>query len=314
MTLRGRRITRRAAAGWLLAAARLPARATEPCAPRLRVAATTPELASLAGAVGGALVQVRTLVPPEMDPESFEPGVRDLALLEGASVVLRVGLGFDFWLDPLLGRARRSHPRSQEAVVDLSAGIPLLEVHGRDPFARDGHAHGIANPHYWLDPANAVTVTGTIAAALARSCPPAGEAILQNRERFVAQLGERMAQWRRRLAPCRGAAVLAYHNSWPYFARRFHLNVVGFVEPKEGVTPSAAHLASLLSLARRTGVRAILQTSSEPRKLSDALAERLDIPVVSLAPGVGSVAGTGDYASFMGTNVEALARALGSAG
>jgi ABC-type Zn uptake system ZnuABC Zn-binding protein ZnuA len=199
-------------------------------------------------------------------------------------------------------------------VVDLSAGIPLLEVHGRDPFARDGHAHGIANPHYWLDPANAVTVTGTIAAALARCCPPAREQILQNRERFVAQLGERMAQWRGRLAPCRGAAVLAYHDSWPYFARRFHLNVVGFVEAKEGVTPSAAHLVSLLSLARRTGVRAILQTGNEPRKLSDALAERLGIPVVSLAPGVGSIAGTGDYPGFMEHNVEALARALGSAG
>jgi ABC-type Zn uptake system ZnuABC Zn-binding protein ZnuA len=249
-----------------------------------------------------------------MDPESFEPGARDLALLEDASLVLRVGLGFDFWLDKLLGRAPGRHPPAQQAVVDVAAGIPLLEVRGRDPFARDGHAHGIANPHYWLDPANAVTMTGTIAVALCNGCPPARDAFLLNRERFVAQLEERIAQWRQRLAPCRGAAVLAHHNTWPYFARRFHLNVVGFVEPKEGVTPSAAHLAALLSVARRSRVRAILQTGSEPRKLSDALAARLGIPVVSLAPDVGSVAGTGDYLRLIDYNVEALARALGSAG
>jgi ABC-type Zn uptake system ZnuABC Zn-binding protein ZnuA len=91
------------------------------------------------------------------------------------------------------------------------------------------------------------------------------------------------------------------------------LNVVGFVEPREGVTPSVAHLASLLSLARRSKVRAILQASNEPSQLSRLLAARLQVPLVALAPTTGSVPATGDYLSFMDYNVEALARALGPA-
>lgn len=310
------RLTRRAAAAWLLAACRVRARESEAgrCPPILRVVATTAELSSLAATVGAGLAEIRTLVLPPMDPESFEPGVRDLALIEGASILLRVGLGFDFWIDKLLGRSEPSRARWRGMIVDVSSGIPLLEVHGRDPFARDAHAHGIANPHYWFDPRNAATMSGTIAAALVRSCPDARDAILGNRERFLAQLDRRMSEWAHRLAPCRGAAVLAYHNTWPYLARRFHLNVAGFIEPKEGVTPSAAHVASLLSLGRRSRARAILQTMNEPRNLSQAVATRLGIPLVQLAPGVGSVPGTDDYLGFMDYNVNALARALACAG
>ncbi|MEJ8840658.1 metal ABC transporter substrate-binding protein [Ramlibacter sp. AN1133] len=309
------RITRRAAALGMLAACTAPARAApaDACSPKLRVVATTSDLASLAAIVGAGLVQVRTLVLPPMDPESFEPGVRDLALIEDAALVLRVGLGFDFWLDKMLGSQGRSPARWRGAIVDVSSGIPLLEVQGRNPFARDAHAHGIANPHYWLDPRNAATMSGTIAAALAARCPEAGETVRANHARFLAQLDGRISAWSWRLAPWRGAAVLAFHNTWPYFARRFHLNVAGFVEPKEGVTPSAAHVASLLALGRRWNVRAILQTTDEPKKLSQSLAARLGIPLVELAAGVGSVPGTGDYLAFMDHNVNALARALAPA-
>ena len=49
---------------------------------------------------------------------------------------------------------------------------------------------------------------------------------------------------RRRLARCTGVPLVAYHNSWAYFARRFRLDFVGFIEPKPGVPPSPAHLAA----------------------------------------------------------------------
>ncbi|MGE5164836.1 MAG: metal ABC transporter solute-binding protein, Zn/Mn family [Sphingobacteriales bacterium] len=35
----------------------------------------------------------------------------------------------------------------------------------------DGHAHGSGNPHYWLDPKNAETITANVLEALARIDP-----------------------------------------------------------------------------------------------------------------------------------------------
>src|SRR5256886_2788036 len=134
----------------------------------MRLVATTSDLASLARAVVGDLAQVETIIPPAADPEAFEPRPSDLARLKGASVVIRVGLGYDHWLDKLLSMHRDAPINPGGAgYVDPSIGIPLLDVKGSsvDPATRDGHAHGLANPHYWLDPANAEIITGGIAEA-----------------------------------------------------------------------------------------------------------------------------------------------------
>jgi ABC-type Zn uptake system ZnuABC Zn-binding protein ZnuA len=280
-------------------------------AARIVVVATTSDIASLVTVVGGDLVQVKTIVPPMIDPEAFEPRVGDLAALANADMVVRVGLGYDFWIDRLTDRPDLQQGGSRS--VDASAGVPLLEVGGRDPAAQDGHGHSLANPHYWLDPANAETITAAIAAGIIRLAPDARNTVSANRDRFLANLHERLASWIRQLAPFRGAAVLAYHNSWPYFARRFGLNVVGFIETKEGVAPSAAHLSALIGETRRSGVRVIVQNTYEPTGVSEMLSARTGVPVIVLAPTVGSVQQATDYLSLMDYNVGVLAGALASA-
>jgi ABC-type Zn uptake system ZnuABC Zn-binding protein ZnuA len=279
----------------------------------LRVVATTSDLGSLARAVAGDLAQVETIVPPAADAEAFEPRPSDLAKLKGAAVVIRVGLGYDHWLDKLLAmHADAAVNRGGAGYVDASVGIPLLEVKGSslDPASRDGHAHGLANPHYWLDPANAEVITGGIAEAMMRAAPSAIEKIIAQRDDFLAALSARLAEWDRLLAPHRGARLLAYHNTWPYFARRFRLNIVDVIEVKEGVTPSPARLAKLAAIMREQAIRVILHEPFEPEETSQLLARRTGAHVVKLAPSVGSVAAAADYLRLFDYNVETLARAL----
>ncbi len=218
-------------------------------AQKLRVVATTSDLASLAEAVTGDLARVETIIPPSADPEAFEPRPSDLARLKGASVVVRVGLGYDHWLDKLLSlHGDAAVNRRGAGYVDASFGIPLLEVKGSsvDPANRDGHAHGLANPHYWLDPVNAEIITGGIAEAGIRAAPEMAEKIIANRDGFLVWLKARLTEWEQLLAPHRAAPLIAYHNTWPYFARRFRLNIVDVIENKAGVTPSPG-------TARQTG-------------------------------------------------------------
>lgn len=274
--------------------------------------ATTSDVGSLAAAVGGDLVRVQVIVPPGRDPEGFEPRPRDLLILRDAALVVRVGLGYDFWIDALLARLGKPElERGGAGSVDASTGIALLELRGRSPVApQDGHAHGAANPHYWLDPLNAETMTAAIAEGMIRVDPGLREPVTANRERFLAALHARLAGWSQALAPFEGAAVLAYHNSWPYLARRFRLNVVGFIEPKEGVAPSPAHLAALLGVARESRARAILHEAQQPQEASTLLAGRAGIPVAVLASSVGALPEATDYLALFDYDIGVLARAL----
>jgi len=203
--------------------------------------------------------------------------------------------------------------RGGDAYVDASTGVPLLEVSGQSVVNEGGHAHGVANPHYWLDPENAKIVSASVAEGLARVLPDERARIAANRERFVADLDARLARWTAQLAPIAGVKLIAYHNSWPYFARRFRLDVIGFIEPKPGVAPSPAQLARLVAAGKTAGVRAIVHEPYEPTDAARFVAQKLGVPVVLLATSVGSVPAAKDYFGLFDHNVGALAKALGVA-
>ena len=287
--------------------------AAAPAVAAIHVMATTTDLAALVVAVGGDLVTVESIVPPGVDPEAFEPRPGDLGRLRRADLLVRVGLGYDYWLDALVKQTGEKRlMRGGEANLDASAGIPLLEIRGQSVVNEGGHAHGAANPHYWLDPENAITITAGIAEALIRIAPGQREQLLANREGFLLQLETQRARWSQALAPFAGAKLIAYHNSWPYFARRFRLDVIAFIEPKAGVAPSPAHLARVIAQGRKAQARAIVHEPYEPEDASRFVAGKLAVPMVRLAVSVGSIEGMGNYLALFDYNVGTLAKALGA--
>ena len=275
----------------------------------LEVVTTTTDLKSLVEVVGGDRVRVTSLVPPLMDAEDYQPKPQDLGRLKNAALVVRVGVDYDLWLDRLLRQAGNpAMARGGAGYLDASYGIALLEVRGAAVGDQAGHAHGSGNPHYWLDPANAEIVTGFILEALARLDPSHARDHESRRNAFLARLAGKLREWDAALAGLRGVPIVAYHNSWAYFARRFRLNIAGTIEPRSGVPPNPAHLARLAQLMREKDVKLIVRQPTEPARYPAFLAERTGAAVVVLAASVGALPGADDYLSLFDANVRALLR------
>ena len=256
--------------------------------------------------MGGDAIAASHLIPAGQDGESFQPRPQDVAQLREARVVLRVGVDYDLWLDGLLRQSGNAAiQRGAPGYIDASRDVALLDVRAGGVGPADGHAHGRGNPHYWLDPANAEMITGTLLEALARIDPPNAQRYEANRLAFLARLEARMAEWKAVLAA--PPALIAYHDTWPYLARRFRLRFVGIVEPRPGVPASPAHLAELVRRGREHRVAAIVREPREPRRDADFLAGRIGARVVILASGVGAVPEARDYLSLIDYNVRALA-------
>jgi len=280
---------------------------------KLRLVATTPDLASLAEAVCGERVTVSSIVPPGSDAEEYQPRPRDLERLRGADAVMRVGVDYDLWLDRLLGQAQNAAlARGAPGYIDASVAIALLDVRGAA--VGPGHQHGSGNPHYWLDPANAEIITGNLLEALARLDPPGAHHYERRRIAFLDRLAAKRGDWQRALAPYQGQALIAYHNNWAYLARRFRLNLAGFIEIKPGVPPSPAHLASLLRTMREKDIAIIVRQPHEPARNTGFLASRSGAAVVVLAASVGALPETPDYFGLIDYNVKALAAAFSQRG
>ncbi len=275
----------------------------------LPVVTTTTDLRALVEAVGGERVTVTSLVPPGFDAEEYQPKPQDAARLKRAKLAVRVGLDFDLWFDPLLAQADAGLRRGGPGYVDASFAIAALEVRGLAVGPGDGHAHGSGNPHYWLDPKNADIVTGNILEGLARIDPAHGKDYEANRLAFLARLEQRLAEWEGKLGALADVPLVAYHNSWAYFARRFRLDFIGYLEPKPDVPPTPSHLAALLQSMRARDAKIIVRQPHEPAKDVSLLAQRTGAAIVVLAASVGALPGTDDYFSLFDTDIAALVAA-----
>ena len=281
----------------------------------LDVVATSTDLKALVEAVGGERVRVESLAPALHEPHAVDVTPGQLARLKSAALLVRVGLDHEPWLARV--RATVSDPRfapGAAADLDVSRGIALLQTETPRVKSEQGvHVHGFGNPHYWLDPANARPMTQTILAGLARLSPDAREAFSRNRARFLERLDAGIRRWTDAMAPYHGARVVAFHDSWPYFARRFGLVIAATVEPVPGVPPSPASLAALTAGMKDAGVRVLIVEPSASRSVADRVAGPSGARVVTLVPSVGGDPEARDYVTLFDVNVRRLTEALAGA-
>ena len=278
----------------------------------IAVATTSTDLKALVVAVGGERVAVESLAPPLHDPHAVEITPAQLARLRSAALLVRIGLDHEPWLARV--RAVVNDPRFAPGGpndLDVSRGIDVLQSETpRVRSERGVHVHGFGNPHYWLDPMNARPMTQTIVEALARLAPGDRETFSRNRARLLTGLDADLARWTATLASARGARVVAYHDTWPYFARRFGLVVVATVEPAPGVPPSPASLAELTARMKETGVKLVIAEPSSNASIAVQVAARGGARLVTLVPSVGGDPEAHDYPGLFEVNVRRLARAL----
>lgn len=274
---------------------------------KVSVVASTTDLAAIARAVGGEAVHVEAIAQGDGNPHAIEVLPSSMMKVARAQLYLKVGLGLDLWAQPIIDGARNKRLR----VVDCSRGVPVLEQPSGRVDASMGDVHPEGNPHYWLDPANGLLIAATIRDALCAADPAHAGDYRSRCTVFEGTLSKRMAAWSQQALPLRGMPVVSYHRSWPYFARAFHLDVVGFVEPKPGIEPTPAHTAQLVELITSRKVPVIIREPYFSRKVPERLASLTGARVVVLAPSVGSRPGVDDYLALFDYNLAQLLAAKG---
>lgn len=285
--------------------------ASQAAAGTIRVVTTSTDLKSLVEAVGGKDVTVVSLTKGYQDPHNVMIKPSYIRKLFRADLFVRVGLDHDFWGDSLLDASRNSQiARGASGYMDASRGIPLLEVPTAPVSRAAGDIHIYGNTHYWLDPENATIITKNILVGLERVAPPKAATFRENRNRFLTDLDKAIARWRKQIEPYRGTKVVAYHRTWSYFARRFDLDVVGYVEPKPGVPPSAAHLRALVGKMKEEKVRLIIVAPYFDRKTPEFIAKEVGATVLVMPVSVEGVAGVSTYFALFDHLIDSIVRAL----
>ena len=277
---------------------------------KLQIVTTTTDLAAIARDIGGERVEVLALAAGFQDPHFVDAKPSYLLKLQKADLFVAVGLELEIgWAPQLLENARNAKILAGgTGFVDASEGIRRLNVPtSADRSAGDIHPHG--NPHYWLDPANGHRIAANIARGLERVDAAGAADYRKALAAFDARLDAALARWANEGAALKGLPVVAYHDSWPYFAERFGLRITGFAEPKPGIPPSGRYIAELAEAMKRDGVAIILMSTFYDQKTANLLAKLSGAKVVTLANSVEGLPEAKDYVGLFDVNVARLAAA-----
>lgn len=286
--------------------------AAEPAAAQLKVVTSTTDLHDIATAVGGSRIRARHIAEGYQDPHYVEAKPSYVLQLRDADVFAFVGLDLEVgWMSLLLEGARNPKiARGATGYVDASKVIPVLDVASSRVDRSQGDVHPLGNPHYWLDPENAKRIAAHFREVFSKLDPAGAQTYARNAATFAQQVDAASAEWAPLIARIKDKPVVAWHTSWRYFAQYTGMNIVGFVEPKPGVPPSAQHLAGLVQTMRRTGAKVIIMEPFYDRKVADRIAGLTGATVLVLPPSVGGIKGVNSYLAMMRHNLTQLADAV----
>ncbi len=281
-------------------------------AKRIVVVCTYPDLADIVRQIGGKKVRVYSLAKGYEDPHRVEPRPSHVVLLRKADMLVRVGMDLDLWVHSLIDASRNPKIRwGAKGYVDVSAGVPKLEVPKGKVSPRMGHAHVYGNPHFLLGPSNMRKVVENILAGLARVDPANKSYYLRRANSFLRTLSSYFARWKRMLAPYRGRRFVSYHKYWAYFCKDFGLVEFGTIEPKPCIPPSPSHVQGLIKRMKKAGnVKLIICANFFPTRFPSQIARETGAKLVRVPIMVGGEKGVDSYIKLIDTIVRRVVAAL----
>jgi zinc/manganese transport system substrate-binding protein len=278
----------------------------------LKVVASTEDMASLAREVGGEKISVEALGRGYQDSHFVEPKPSFISKVHGADLLISVGLQLEIgWLTPLITQSR--NPRVQPGArgyLEAAQFAEVLEKPAAGVSRAMGDVHPLGNPHFWLDPSNGRAVAQGIARKLSELRPEDAAYFSQRYKDFDSRLTAAEKGWDQKMAPYRGHKVITFHQSWPNFARRFGIDVAGYVEPKPGIPPTPSHTLALIGQMKSQNIKVIWVEPYFDTKVPNSIANAVGGEAIVLLPSVGGVKEVTDYFKLFDYDVNLVAGAF----
>ena len=283
---------------------------------KLNVIATTEDLASIAREVGGDHIAVDSIAKGYQDPHFVEAKPSFILKLQKADVLIAVGRELEIgWLPPLIQQSRNGKIQVGAAgYLDASLNATILEIPNGNITRAMGDVHPLGNPHYWMDPENGKRIAKEIADKLSELRSSDGAFFQQQLTSFTSRLDAAEKRWLAQMAPYKGTKMVTYHRSFPNFAERFGLDIVGYVEPRPGIPPTPQHTLDLINEMKRQNVKLVLVEPYFDLKTPMAIGRDTGAQVLVVPPSVGGTKDVPDYFKLFDYDINLVVDAIKKSG
>jgi ABC-type Zn uptake system ZnuABC Zn-binding protein ZnuA len=235
----------------------------------LNVVTTVSPITNIVQNIGGDKVSITGVVPEGVNSHTFEPAPSDAGAFEQADIVFMNGLHLE-------------EPTKQLAEANVRDGVPMIEL-GSTAITPDEYIYdfsfpasgGDPNPHLWTDPVYAGAYAKIVTDRLGALDPANAAYYRQNDEAFQAKVDQLdgLVEQATKSVPAKNRVLLTYHDSFPYFARRYGWTVIGAIQPSDFSEPAPQEVAALIEQIRGADVPAIFGSEVFPSPVLQQIAD-----------------------------------------
>ena len=235
---------------------------------RITVVTTVAPITSMVENIGGDRIRLTGIIPEGINSHTFEPVPSDVKILAEADLLIVNGLELE-------------EPTLKLAKANLKPDAALLRLGDKTISEKEyiydfsfPKSHGHPNPHLWLNPQHVLSYAALIRDELARIDPNNKAAYEQNAAAYLKRLEalDQAVQAAAKTIPERNRRLLTYHDSWPYFARRYGFQIIGAVQPSDFSDPSPKEVARLIDQIRKEKVPAVFGSEVFPSPVLEQIA------------------------------------------
>jgi zinc transport system substrate-binding protein len=241
-------------------------------------------------------VEVRPILPGEVDSGNYQPRPEDIAKLADLDAIVINGIGHDDFIASMITASGNTH-------------ITVVRANDATPLLKSAHG-GAVNSHTFLSFTNAVQQTYAIERALAALRPEYATLFHDNAQAYATRLRKVEAAAAERLAHPRVTRVVTVHDGYSYLCQELGIEVAGVVEPSHGLVPSAVELGQMVDLLKREKIDVVLSEESFPDKLLQVLRGVGGVKVYVITHIAAGEYSAGEFEREMARNAETLVGAL----
>jgi ABC-type Zn uptake system ZnuABC Zn-binding protein ZnuA len=235
---------------------------------KLNVVATVAPITSMVENIAGDKVRLTGIIPEGINSHTFEPVPSDVKILAEADLLIVNGLELEV-------------PTLKLAQANMKPGATVLRL-GDQTITESEYIydfsfpknHGHPNPHLWLNPQHVMRYAALIRDTLSRIDSKNKSAYEQNASDYLQRLEalDQAIQTAVKTIPERNRRLLTYHDSWPYFARRYGFQVIGAVQPSDFSDPSPKEVKRLIDQIRQEKIPAVFGSEVFPSPVLEQIA------------------------------------------
>jgi len=263
----------------------------------------------------GDAAEVTTLIPPDVDPHTYQPTAADMTRLEGLNVVVVNGVGHDEFVTPML----KAIDNPALTVLDTSKGLPLIPSFNDRHYAfeeQEGSAKVSYNSHTYIAVTGAIQQMQMINRALGKLCPEQSAEFTQNMREYAAKLRGLLQKTLSRIDGLKldNLRIATVHDGYSYLFQELGIEVSAVVQPRHGVTPSSKQLQDTIKRIKQAKVNVLFGEMDYEKKYVDIIYEETGCRLYALSHISNGEYSKEHFEQTMQKNMDIIVQALSEAG